>query len=91
MSLKPGYSPQTITIVVDANETLGIVSLVLSFFMPIVALPVAIVALRRSRQMGQENFWARLARNISIFVLSLAGAAMAIGLTTSVIIPSLRG
>ncbi|MCU1582784.1 MAG: hypothetical protein JWO01_2172, partial [Microbacteriaceae bacterium] len=31
---------------------------------------------------GQENLWARLGRNISIFVLSLAGAAMAIGLTT---------
>ncbi|MCU1580921.1 MAG: hypothetical protein JWO01_309, partial [Microbacteriaceae bacterium] len=64
MSLRPTYSPNSITIVIDANETLGILSLVLSFFMPIVALPVAIVALRRSRQIGQENLWARLGRNI---------------------------
>jgi hypothetical protein len=92
MPLKqPVVSPHTVTFVVDSNKALGILSLVLSYFMPIVALPVAIVALRRSKRLGQENLWARLGRNISIFVLSLVGAAMVIGLTISVIIPSLRG
>jgi hypothetical protein len=49
------------------------------------------VALRRSKQIGQENFWARLGRDLSIFALAMYVALIAIGLTTSVIIPSMRG
>ncbi|MDQ1526534.1 MAG: hypothetical protein QOG18_1147, partial [Microbacteriaceae bacterium] len=89
MSLRPTYSPNSIAIVIDANKALGIASAILSYFIPIVALPMAIVALRRSKQIGQENFWARLGRDLSIFALAIYVALIAIGLTFSVIIPSM--
>jgi Mn2+/Fe2+ NRAMP family transporter len=91
MSLGPAFSSHSITIVIDDNKALGIASAILSYFIPIVALPMAVVALRRSKRIGQENFWARIGRDWSIFALAVYFAIMAIGLTTSVIIPLMRG
>ena len=90
MSTKSHFSAQSTGIAVtDPNRVLGIASFVVAFFVPFVALPMAIIALRRSAVLGDENFWAFLGRNVSIFFLILYVAICVIGLTITVIIPSL--
>ncbi len=91
MSTKSVFSAQSTGVVItDPNRLLGIASFVVAFFFPIVAWPMAVVALRRSKVLGDDNFWARLGRNISIFVLVVYVVTIAIGLTIAVIIPLIR-
>jgi len=82
--------PSTGIAITDPNRFLGIASFIVAFFIPVVAWPMAVIALRRSRLLGQENFWARLARNISIFILAIYVIGIAVGLTIAVILPSIR-
>ena len=90
MVTKSPFSTQVTGIAVtDPNRVLGIASFVVAFFVPIVALPMAVIALRRSAVLGDDNFWAFLGRNVSIFFLSLYVIGCVIGLTIAVIIPSL--
>ncbi len=73
----------------DPNKTLGLLAFVVAFVLPVVSLPLAVVSVRRSRALGQDNFWGRIALNLSAFLFAVYAVIIVFGLVAYVIIPVL--
>jgi uncharacterized membrane protein (DUF4010 family) len=71
----------------DPNQVLGIIAIVLSFFAAVIALPLAVSDMHRSRDGGFTNPAARTAVWISGTIIGLVAIGIAVGFTLAVIVP----
>lgn len=74
--------------ITNPNRALGVASFIVAFFIPFISLPMAVIALRRSAVLGDDNLWARLGKNISIFFIAVYVIGSAVGLIITVVIPT---
>jgi hypothetical protein len=91
MSFRTTLSPSTVGVEVsEPNRLLALLALLAAFVFPVAGLALSLYTLRRSKALGQRNSLAEVARNLSLFLLILYVVIIAIGLTASVIVPSLN-